>query len=203
MWVPPIYDTTWLNKQYAGLLSASNCTDLACLRHLSVSKIKTATYVAANKAYEAGQFVYGTFYWGPVIDGEIIRDAPLAEFQNGHFTKVPVMVDRDEYEGFSFTNPRTANSEDIVSALETLWQGESSISPEEVLEQYPLSPFNASLLDGLRGLDDILGSIGENITLSDAYGALQAIVGDAVINCPSSFIAGTAAKAGVPAYKSE
>ena len=38
-------------------------------------------------------------YYGPSVDGQIIRDLPSNEFKQGHFSKIPLIVDRDGFEG--------------------------------------------------------------------------------------------------------
>jgi carboxylesterase type B len=45
-----------------------------------------------------------TLRYGPVVDGSFIRDLPDQEFKRGNFHKVPLIVDRDAYEGFIFSN---------------------------------------------------------------------------------------------------
>lgn len=52
------------------------------------------------------EYGYGDFYFGPTVDGTFIRDLPSNEFQNGHFAKVPLITNRDGYEGmYSLPSP--------------------------------------------------------------------------------------------------
>ncbi|KAL0929352.1 carboxylesterase family protein [Colletotrichum truncatum] len=196
-WMTPMYPTDWYNKQYEGLLSASDCDDIACLRSLPVDSLKSATKSAAEIAYNNGDFGYGTFYWGPSVDGKRIRDYPLNEFRNSHFTKVPFVVDREGYEGYVFTNPSTKAEEDVATSLEMIWQTKNKTFINQVLELYPTDQFNATLLDDFRGLRVLSG----NTTIKNSFAKLENIVSDVLIDCQTSAIAKYISNNGLAAYK--
>ncbi|KAL1957344.1 hypothetical protein VTO42DRAFT_6133 [Malbranchea cinnamomea] len=200
-YVPPVYSKSWFNEQYHGLLSASGCTDLNCLRHLSIDDLRSATDLATAVAYNHSQFPYGAFYWAPAVDGRTIRDYPLKEFRNGRFSKIPVLVDHDAYEGFYFTNPDTNSEQEIAATLTTLWQTANRSFVERVMQLYPVEQFNASLLDDLKALPVLTGPGSENPTVSDSFGRLQAIVAHTTIDCSTYAIAAAVASAGLSAYK--
>jgi hypothetical protein len=42
--------------------------------------------------------------YGPVVDGSFVKNLPSEEFKAGNFYKVPLIVDRDAYEGVIFSN---------------------------------------------------------------------------------------------------
>lgn len=42
---------------------------------------------------------YGDYYYGPFVDGQVIRDLPSQEFEQGHWSKVPILTDREAFEG--------------------------------------------------------------------------------------------------------
>jgi carboxylesterase type B len=197
--MPPIYTGTQLNTQYHGLLSSADCGDINCLRRLSIDDFNTAVDRATNLAFDNGDFPYGTFYWGPVIDGRIIRDFPLTELQAGRFAKVPVLVDRSGFEGFFFTDPETGSSDDAVATLQSLWQPKNQTFIEGVLRSYPLGNFNGSLLSDLRAAPSLVGSV----DVGDEYGRLQEIIGDVIIDCQTHYIATAVASTGLSAYKSK
>lgn len=49
--------------------------------------------------YEAGNYAFGDFYYGPTVDGDIIRDYPQKELEAGHFSKVALLTDHSAFEG--------------------------------------------------------------------------------------------------------
>jgi hypothetical protein len=106
---PSYHNNTILESQYRLLLSASNCTDLQCLRTIDSASLKRAaqqTYVDAYNS-DPGLYAFGDFYYGPSVDGDLIRDLPSNEWKQGHFTKVPLIVDHDGY--VSAKHPQNPN----------------------------------------------------------------------------------------------
>jgi hypothetical protein len=96
---PSYHNNTILESQYRLLLLASGCTDLQCLRTIDSASLKRAaqqTYVDAYNS-DPGLYAFGDFYYGPSVDGDLIRDLPSNEWKQGHFTKVPLIVDHDGY----------------------------------------------------------------------------------------------------------
>lgn len=160
---------------------------------MPAASLKNAAQRAADKAYREGAFPYGLFYWGPTLDGTIIRDYPLNEFQNGHFTKVPLMVDHSSYEAWLFVNASVKTDEEVTELLEKLWPTADDNYIEEVFQQYPSSTYNATIMDGL--------ALAANA--SDAYARMNAIFGDITINCATAYVAEAVTKPGLTAYKSK
>lgn len=93
------HNNSILESQYRLLLSASNCTSLQCLRTLDSASLKRAAQQTFVDAYNSnpGLYAFGDFYYGPSVDGDVIRDLPSNEWKQGHFTKVPLLVDHDGY----------------------------------------------------------------------------------------------------------
>jgi carboxylesterase type B len=199
-WWTPLYNETWVNEQYSLFLQSANCSTLVCLRGLSLAEIQATTRVSYVRAYLSKAFAYGTFYWGPVIDGEIIQDHPLSEYRNGHFTKVPLMVDRNYWECLSFTNTSLTTIDEVRSDLAGLWHDPDQQYAETALTLYPESSYNATRLQELVYYDEILEIVGAE-SLSDAFVQRSYILGDALIGCPSTYIAQSVADAGLPTYK--
>lgn len=50
-------------------------------------------------SYAAKQYGYGDYYFTPTVDGKIIQELPSKGFSEGKFSKVPVIADREAYEG--------------------------------------------------------------------------------------------------------
>lgn len=190
-----------MNKQYAGFLEAAKCTSLSCLRKLPVADIQLATRASTVAAYLAKQYAYGTYYWGPVIDGNIIRANPEGEFRDGHFTKVPVLVDRNFDEGFIFSNTSVTREEEVVSDLAALWHDNNGYFADIALGLYPESVYNTSHLDDLPAYKLLKEAGGITDTITNYFIRRSALFGDAMISCPTTYIAQAVTDAGLPAYK--
>ncbi|RYP71489.1 hypothetical protein DL771_004744 [Monosporascus sp. 5C6A] len=199
-WWTPLYNETWVNEQYSLFLESANCSTLPCLRALPLSEIKTTTRISYEKARLSKSFAYGTYYWGPVIDGDVIQDHPLTEYRNGHFTKVPLMVNRNFWEGFGFTNTSLSTIEDVRSDLAALWHDPDQQYAETALTLYPESSHNVSNLQELVYYEQIKAALGVE-SLSDAFVRRSLLFGDAIVNCPTTYIAISVADAGLPAFK--
>ncbi|KXH42585.1 acetylcholinesterase [Colletotrichum simmondsii] len=200
-WWTPMYNKEFLNKQYSRFSSAANCTSLSCLRKLPASGIKAATQKSFQSAYNAHEFAYGNFYWGPSVDGNIVRGHPLEEFRSGRFTKVPVLVNHNGYEGILFSNTTMTTQDELLADLQTLWPSLPESKIADLLEFYPTSTYNGTVLDRLTVLAALSASTGQELELSDVFARRQAIFGDSLINCPTTYIATAATKAGTKAYK--
>ena len=93
------HNGTILEAQYRQLLDATNCTSLSCLRDVSSDALLNAANYSMTIGYEQQLYGYGDFYYSPSVDGVVIRDLPSNELKHGHFSKVPLLTDRDGYEG--------------------------------------------------------------------------------------------------------
>ncbi|KAF5515964.1 Lipase 1 [Colletotrichum siamense] len=118
-WWSPMYNRTWVRKQYQRVLESSSCASLSCLHGLSAAALNNAAWRAWKTALNAAETVYGLFYYGPTIDNDAVMDLLARQFKAGNFTKVPVLVDRDMFEGPYFTStciPQVYNGSVIKSA---------------------------------------------------------------------------------------
>ncbi|PKS08483.1 hypothetical protein jhhlp_004866 [Lomentospora prolificans] len=199
-WWTPMFGKDWQNEQASLLLEASGCSNIDCLRSRSTEELLNATNIVYRTAYEAGSYGYGTFYWGPVVDGVIIQDNPVLEFYNGHFTKVPVLITRNGHEGFTFTNNSIDSAEGSRSMLKALWQDSEGQYVDVVRSLYPPSARDAQALEELPVLED-LAAIGLVYNITEEFALTQAIFGDALVNCPTAYVAGAVDAAGLAAFK--
>lgn len=103
-WWQPLLNSSTQERQYFTTLSLSNCSDLNCLRSLPSETLQTLNQAVQNASYPGPSDGYGVFWFGPVVDGKFIRRLPDLEFKSGNFYKVPLIVDRDAYEGVIFSN---------------------------------------------------------------------------------------------------
>ncbi|CAI0645327.1 unnamed protein product [Colletotrichum noveboracense] len=200
-WWTPLYDNGWQQQQYREFLRAARCSSLKCLRDASLSRIRSATETAFRTAYHHKDYAFGTFYWGPVVDGHVIPDHPARQFRNGHFTKVPVMMYRNFDEGFLFTNFSLASESEVMSDLTSLWHDSDGFFAETVSMLYPTSLYNRTHLDALTIYPEVREARVLESPLSDSFVKRSAIIGDALVNCPTRHIARSVVKYGQPAYK--
>ena len=91
-----------------------------------------------------GAYGHGHFFYGPYVDGNIIRDLPSREFKAGHFSKVPMLVDREQYEGVSFSNRSMTTVEELVHDVQTQFPYSDARFIERLLALYPLNDYNST-----------------------------------------------------------
>lgn len=103
-WWQPFLNASTQERQYYTALQLSNCADLNCLRSLPLETLANLNQADQNASYPGPGAGYGVFWYGPVVDGTFIRNLPDQEFKTGNFYKVPLLVDREAYEGYSFSN---------------------------------------------------------------------------------------------------
>ena len=194
------HNNTILENQYRHLLSASNCTNLQCLRTLDPASLKIATQQTYIDAYNSdpGLYAFGDFYYGPSVDGDLIRDLPSNEWKQGHFTKVPMLVDHNGYvspkttvsrkqqqniclhppqEGYNYGNQSITTAAGTQADLQTLFPVAKKSFFDRLYQLYPLESYNST------------------------FWQRQYLFGDFIINCPTYYMASAMADAGQPAYK--
>lgn len=103
-WWQPLLNRSTQELQYRYALDAAGCADLNCLRGLSTEALTTVGQADLNNSYPGPGNGYGSFWFGPVVDGEFLRELPDTAFKRGNYHKVPLLVDRDGYEGAGFSN---------------------------------------------------------------------------------------------------
>lgn len=103
-WWQPLLSEATQELQYGYALEAAGCGGIECLRGLSTGELTAVGQADFNVSYETPGNGYGLFWFGPVVDGDFLRDLPDVAFKKGEYHKVPLMVDRDGYEGVSFSN---------------------------------------------------------------------------------------------------
>jgi len=145
-WWQPYKSNAILQNQYRGLLSAANCSTLECLRSLDTDTLRTAqqqTYFDAY--YDEGVVAFGDFYYGPAVDGDIIRDLPSNEFKQGHFTKVPLLTDHDGYEGYLYTNHSETTIEQETAGLQKAFPNAKQSFFDRLYQLFPREEYNSTL----------------------------------------------------------
>jgi carboxylesterase type B len=86
---------------------------------------------------------YGTFVYGPAVDGTFVPNLPGILLANGEFHQdVNVMVGHNSDEGLLFTNPALKTTQDIETALRPVLPTLSNATIDYILNTlYPASAF--------------------------------------------------------------
>ena len=119
-WWQPLLNKSTQELQYRYALDASGCSGINCLRDLSEADLKTVGQANFNNSYPGVGNAYGSFWFGPVVDGEFLRDLPDIAFKKGDYYKVPLIVDREGYEGFIFTNASVTTQTEATMDVSTI-----------------------------------------------------------------------------------
>jgi len=72
-WWQSYKNNTVLEYQYREMLAATNCSTLACLRQQTTETLINATQFSLAVGYTSNIYGWGDFYYGPSVDGDIIR----------------------------------------------------------------------------------------------------------------------------------
>jgi len=147
------------------------------LRAIPFNALGQATQATYATGYSQNLYGYGDFFYGPVVDGSIIRGLPSNEFLQGHFSKVPLIVDREGYEGVTFSNRSLSTKIEEETDLKVLWPNAGPAFFKRLFQIYPASDFNSTFFQRVK------------------------IFGDAVVTCPSYYMAMAAANYDLPVWK--
>lgn len=133
-----------LDAQYERLLNATECPDMNCLEQLPEDVLKTATQATYVDAYLEGAYNFGHYYYGPYVDGDVLRDLPSREFKAGNFAKVPLWLSREGYEGVTSTNTSitTVEEERADMAIQFPYADEDFF--DSIFELWPIEEFNST-----------------------------------------------------------
>lgn len=102
---------------------------------------------------------------GRYVDGVVVQDLPSNEFKRGHFSKVPLMTNRDGYEGYNYRNKNTSTMAEVQSSFQALFPSATPTFFKRLFELYPASNYNSSFFQS-------------------AF-----IFGDFIIDCPTYYMA--------------
>ncbi|KAK4560706.1 hypothetical protein LTR86_005284 [Recurvomyces mirabilis] len=143
-WWQPFLNSSQQDKQFDTTLMLSNCSSLACLRSLPGGTVATLSQAVENASYPTGGDGFGVYYWGPVVDYKFIKELPSIAFSLGHFYDVPLLVDREAYEGYIFSNQSlmTQMAETTDAGYLFPFAGPAFFS--RLYQLYPMSDFNST-----------------------------------------------------------
>jgi carboxylesterase type B len=139
--------------------------------------LKAATQQTYIDGYNPQLYGFGDFYYGPSVDGDIIRDLPSNEWKQGHFTKTPLLVDRNGYEGYGFSNQSELTAAGTQMDLQELFPYAKQSFFDRLYQLYPADAFNST------------------------FWQRQTLFSDFIITCPTYYMASAMSDMGVPTYK--
>ncbi|KAF2148643.1 carboxylesterase family protein-like protein [Myriangium duriaei CBS 260.36] len=131
---------------FQNFLTAANVTTLAEARKLSYLEVQKANFLTTAVS------VYGTFGYGPVVDGTFVPSLPGQLLAHGQFdNKVSVMVGQNKNEGLLFTSPYLANDVNDTRIRANLVQSIPTLKglPDQV--DYILNTLYPPIFDGSQG----------------------------------------------------
>jgi len=153
----PFLNASSQELQFDNVLQLSNCTDLNCMRGLSSAQLEQVNQQSYITGYGQPGYGSGDFYYGPVIDGQFIMELPDQAFKYGRFYDVPLLVDRDEYEGNIFTFPNLTTSQVLETTDARVlfpFAGQSFFS--RLYQLYPASDFNSTFFQRAAWYGDFI-----------------------------------------------
>lgn len=191
----PYHNDSVLEAQYQELLVATSCSSLECLRSIDETSLNKGAEAALLAGYQTKPklYSYGDYYFGPSVDGEYvsppsplahpqltrcqIRDIPSHSLALGHFTKVPLLVDTEGYEGYIFSNASQTTFTEEKIDLQSIFPTAKPSFFTRLFQLYPTSSFNSTLFQR------------------------QSIFGNFIIDCPTYNMVAAVSDWGSPAYK--
>lgn len=160
----PLYDPGRLLLQYQIFEKTAGCggKGLACLRSASTTALQTANKKTINNT------PYGTFGYGPSVDGSFIRDIPGLEMARGNYWKnVKVMAGHTSYEGIVFTDPSINTESEITTTIQRNFPNATAATRNLIQNELYPKP----------------GFLGLFTEFSTNFERLSTIIQDFIINC--------------------
>lgn len=151
--------------QYYNALKLSGCSSVDCLRALSIDKLEYLNQAVQNASYPGPGVGYGVYNFGPVVDGRFLVELPSLAFQLGHFYDVPLIVDRDGYEGYIFSNMSVTTQVQETVDAEDMFPFAGPAFFSRLYQLYPRRSYNSTFFQR------------------------QTWFGDFIIDCPTYYMA--------------
>jgi len=176
-WWQTFHNDAFVEEQYQLFMKSAGCPDLLCMRNISESALQAAAKQTYIDAYDKGYYGYGDFYWAPSVDGDIIRDLPSQAFKRGAISFVPMLTNHAKFEGYTFSNKSEVTTEEEITGLRQLFPNATDAFLIRLFELYPPKSSNST------------------------FWHRQTLFSDAVINCPTQWIADGLGILNKPVYK--
>ncbi|KAF5876692.1 putative carboxylesterase family protein [Botrytis fragariae] len=120
-WLSPVYSDAQQEATFQNVITQAqeligpNITSVSDLRNLDF-----ATLAGLNTIITARSAPYGTFTFGPAVDGTFVPELPAKLLLEGKFdTNVKIMTGHNSNEGAFFTSPFFSTDADIATDLTT------------------------------------------------------------------------------------
>lgn len=155
---------------------------LDCLRKADTDKLQLANYVVGSGVN------YGSFAFGPVIDGDFIQQRPSQQFLNGAANGRRVLTSHNADDGSQFVNPNITSQVDFKNWLVSEYPMLSADDIRRINQNYPYR--NESSVP-FATCGDCNGPTNVNVG-SYAVGHLQRAIDfytEATLACPSYWLA--------------
>ncbi|BFZ56067.1 hypothetical protein PYCC9005_003109 [Savitreella phatthalungensis] len=131
----PMWQTDVMEQNYQTFLSLVGCSDLACLRSKD-----TDTLQAANQAQVGASKVFGSFVFGPTIDGDYVPDFPAALLTSRQAVAMPMLLSTSAYESVGFANTSVTTEQQFEDTLTGFFNGAADVVTNMVSTLYPVPP---------------------------------------------------------------
>lgn len=155
-WWQPFLDDQAQQQQYSNVLSLAGCHDLSCLRSLSSSALQDVALQSFVTAYNRSEYGFGDFYYGPVVDGEFLRELPDQAFKAGRFYDVPLLLDHDAFEGVRYTNTSITTQGQATANARLLFPRAGPAFFSRLYQLYPASAYNSSFFQAQAWFGDFI-----------------------------------------------
>jgi carboxylesterase type B len=133
----PIVSNTQQETTFTDFLSLAGVSSLTEARNLPSAQVINANI------YQVAVAPYGTFVYGPVVDGSFVPALPGVLLQRGQFHKnVNVMVGHNANEGLLFTSPYIKTDQDLKNEIRISLPDISNATLDYIVDTlYPASAF--------------------------------------------------------------
>ncbi|CAG8894359.1 unnamed protein product [Penicillium egyptiacum] len=154
-----------LTFKYASLVSGTNVTTLQQLRRLSARDLYNTNYLVNYLA------PYGTFPYGPAVDGKFVPKFPAELLAHGQYPKgLNVMVGHNLNEGAMFANPFVFAESDFAAVIKTAFPDADEAAIDHIANtMYP------PVFDGSYGY-------------TTQFGRMSLLTGDRAFTCPTRWL---------------
>jgi carboxylesterase type B len=155
-WWQPFFNDSSQEIQLFNVLNLAGCTNVNCLRALPASQLQSIHQQSYITGYGEAGAAYGVFYYGPVVDGRFLLELPHDAFKAGRFYDVPLIVDRDGYEGVDFTNTSLTTQAEETADAEILFPAAGPAFFSRLYQLYPASNFNSTFYQRAQWFGDMI-----------------------------------------------
>lgn len=132
------YNHPMHKRQFEEFLIEAGCSKLSedkiipCLRNKPLIDVARASEKIFNRYNPSDRWAFQ-----PVIDGDIIRQAPINNWKSGKWNKVPILTGFNTHEGAPFVPAQMAKSEEFTNFFRTLIPSMPSSDLQLLNQLYP------------------------------------------------------------------